>query len=188
MCRPAGCVHATNLCQRLLRLLRRHRRRLRRHPSLLDHLPEGWMGLRQQHLRRSPGRVLQADLPVPGRGHLFVPSTSWQLLRKDWRWMRRHAGLRGEVPARLDLRRQHLPRLGGNVHACRMRIGSRRYLLWHHQQLLRRNHELQPRLPERFHLRQPPVCVWSRLCHDHLHATGRRSLLRHHRRRLRRNS
>ena len=102
--------------------------------------------------------------------------------------MRRRAGLRAGLPARLDLREQHLPKLGGWVHACRMPIGKRRYLLWHDQQLLRRNHKLQPRLPEEFHLRQPPVCVGSRLSRDHVHATRRRGLLRHHRRWLRNKS
>ena len=152
-------------------------------------MSEDRLDLRQQHLRRPPRRLLQADLPVSGRRHLFVPFPGRQLLRQDWRRLRRHAGLRGGVPgARLDLRKQHLPGPGGLLSACPMQIGKRRYLLWRHQRLLRRNHELQPRLPDGFYLPRPPVRVWSRLRQNPLHATGRRSLLRHHRRWLRRDS
>jgi hypothetical protein len=48
---------------------------------------------------------------------------------------------------------------------------------------------VQPHLPEaRLDLRQPPVYGRSRLCQVHLYAAGWRSLLRHDRRRLRRNT
>jgi hypothetical protein len=161
---------------RRCRLLRDHRRRLRRRVGLSRHLPAARLDLRARAVCWLSRRVHEAHL----RGPRPPP-----FLRRHRRWVRRHAEMRDPVPVPILL--------CGRSLCSRRRLRSfgelqdrRSDLLWADRRCVHRHARLFDRLPRGWvdlpgqHLRRRAI-----LSRDHLRP-ARRSLLRLDRRRLRR--